>query len=90
MSTSKEMFEKTEINGVEALFTNGRIDREQLPEGYHAYDIRNGDDGEPETIEPNVTVNHYGTILTREKIGMTKNDYTPIYNINFLGEEVEI
>ena len=89
---TKETFDKIEINGVEALFTNGRIDRQRVPQGYFCYDIRHSDDDDSEaaTIEPSVTVNHYGTILTREQIGMTKNNYTPIYEINFLGEEEEL
>ncbi|MFR9514441.1 MAG: LPD28 domain-containing protein [Rikenellaceae bacterium] len=88
----KQTFEKIEINNREALFTNGRIDRDKVPQGYYAYDIRHGDDDDMEaaTIEPEVMVNHFGTILTKEFIGMTENGYTPIYDINFLGEEVEL
>lgn len=82
----KQNFEKIEINGVQALFTNGRIDRTTVPNGHYAYDIRHSDDDDSEaaTIEPNVMVNHYGTILTREHIGMTENGYAPIYQLNFL------
>lgn len=88
----KQNFEKIEINGVKALFTNGRIDRTTVPADFYVYDIRHSDDDDSEasTIEPNVMVNHYGTILTREHIGMTKNGFTPIYEINFLGEEEEL
>ncbi|MFI3294187.1 MAG: LPD28 domain-containing protein [Rikenellaceae bacterium] len=88
----KQSFEKIEINNREALFTNDRIDRSQVPQGYYAYDIRHDDDDdrEPATIEPTVDVNHFGTILTEEYIGMTEQGFTPVYDINFLGEEVEL
>ncbi len=88
----KQTFEKIEINNREALFTNDRIDRSKVPQGYYAYDIRHDDDDSSvaETIEKNVTTNHFGSILVKEKIPMTKNDYTPIYDINFLGEDVEL
>lgn len=82
----KQIFEKIEINNREALFTNGRIDRSQVPQGYYAYDIRHDDDDDSEaaTIEPNVMINHFGTILTKEHIGMTENGYTPVYQLKFL------
>ena len=52
------------IVGMPALFTNFRIDRNVVPEGLHAYDIRESDDGGRfATIEPEVMVNHAGTIL---------------------------
>ncbi|MFR9546476.1 MAG: LPD28 domain-containing protein [Rikenellaceae bacterium] len=86
----KQTFEKIEINNREALFTNDRINRSQLPQGYYAYDIRHDDEGEPSTIEQNVVCNNYGTILTKVQIEMTEGDYTPICDINFLGEEVEV
>ncbi len=88
----KQTFEKIEINNREALFTNDRIDRSQVPQGYYAYDIRHDDedDREPATIEPTVNVNRFGTILTQEYIGMTEQGFAPIYDINFLGEEVEV
>ncbi len=86
----KQTFEKIEINNREALFTNDRIDRSKVPQGYYTYDIRHDDEGEPETVEPNVMCNHYGSILVREQIPMTEDDYTPIDDINFLGEDVEL
>ena len=86
----KQTFEKIEINNREALFTNDRINRSQVPQGYYAYDIRHDDEGEPETIEPNVMSDHYGTILLQEYIGMTEEGFAPVYDINFLGEEVEL
>lgn len=83
---SQTTFEKIEVNDIPALFTNLRIDRNTLPKGYHAYGIRSGDRSDFATIEPFVMVNHTGTILTEQPIKMTKGDYTPIRDYNFLGE----
>ena len=83
-------FDKIEINNIPALFTNLRIARKTLPEGYHAYDIRSGDRTDFTTIEPFVMVNHTGTILTEQPIKMTKGDNTPIRDYNFLGETIRL
>lgn len=87
-----QKFEIIEINNLTVLFTSGRIDRANIPQGHYAYDLRHDDDDSsvPTTIEAEVTVNHFGTILTQEKIPMTHSDYTPIDDINFLGEEQEV
>lgn len=54
-----ETFESMTINDTPALFTDMRIDRNAVPEGLYAYDIRESDDGDRlATIEPTVMVNH--------------------------------
>lgn len=59
MNILEETFETIEINDLQALFTNSRINRNSLPEGTFAYDIRESDDGETfATIEKQVIVNH--------------------------------
>lgn len=78
-----ESFDSMTVNGMPALFTNFRIDRNAVPEG-HAYDIRESDDGGRfATIEPEVMVNHAGTILTREKLVMGENGYVRIEEYGF-------
>ena len=53
-----ETFESMTINDTPALFTDMRIDRNAVPEGLYAYDIRESDDGDRlATIEPTVMVN---------------------------------
>ena len=64
-----ETFESMTINDTPALFTDMRIDRNAVPEGLYAYDIRESDDGDRlATIEPTVMVNHGGTILTGKSL----------------------
>ena len=64
---------KTENVG---YFTNLRVDRKTVPNGWYAYDIRHGDSGSFCTIEPYVIVNHAGTFLTRTKVHMTSTGIT--------------
>ena len=66
-----EEFEQLELFDKPALFTNGRIDRSTVPEGWYAYDFRGSDDdpGELYVIEEKpVVVNHSGTALMPEKL----------------------
>ena len=79
-----ESFDSMTVNGIPALFTNFRIDRNVVPEGLHAYDIRESDDGGRfATIEQEVMVNHAETILTREKLVMGENGYVQIEEYGF-------
>ena len=63
-------YQLAEIMGQEVLVSNGHFDRENLPEGLYCYDLREGDSGYAATIEPSVTVNHFGSILTTQPIEM--------------------
>lgn len=79
-----EIFDSMTVNGIPALFTCLRVDREAVPPGLHAYDIRESDDGERfATIEPGVAVNHAGTIITREEINMGEKGYQEIMEYGF-------
>ena len=71
----KESFESVELFGKPALFTMMRIDRQSVPPGLFVYDIRNGDNGNPATLEKNVLVNHYGTVILNRPIALTRGDY---------------
>ena len=86
-------YERFEIFGRDALFTNLRIDRKTLPEGLYAYDLRDCDEcsGEPSEVKSFVLVNHWGTVVVREPIEgaddgvlMSKEDY------NYLGEDMTL
>ena len=70
VNASTEEFQHVELLGKYALFTNGRIDRSTVPEGWYCYDFRGSDDdpGELRYIEESVAVNHAGSILMPEKL----------------------
>ncbi len=67
---SKEDYQEIEICGVNGVFSNGRIDRDKLPDGLYCYDIRGTDDdpGELKYLEARVAVNHAGSIVTASPI----------------------
>lgn len=63
-------------------FTNMRIDRDTLSEGWYAYDIRHGDSGNFCTIEAHVGVNHAGTFLTQKPLELNENGYLSLCGEN--------
>lgn len=65
-----EEFEHIEIFGKPVLFTNARVDKATVPEGWYRYNIRGSDydPGSFGTLEREVGVNHAGTILSPEDI----------------------
>ena len=84
-------YERFEIFGRDALFTNLRIDRKTLPKGLYAYDLRDCDDltGEPGELKNYVMVNHWGTVVVREPIeGAEEGVLMSIDDYNYLGEDM--
>ena len=57
------------------FFTILRVDRNTLPKGYYAYDIRHGTRGGLCTVEPNVAIDHAGTFITKNPIKLNKENY---------------
>lgn len=92
LNANEETFELVEIDGKEVLFTNGRLDRTTVPEGLFCYDIREseGFSGEPVTLEPYVTVNHWGTVLSKDEFTLNDEGFYPIDNFNYMGETLSI
>lgn len=83
----QEEFETMTVNNIPVLFTDARIDRDAVPDGLFAYDIRESDDGDrPATVEPVVMVNHGGTILSREEFRMEAWGGVEIEDYNFEGD----
>ena len=62
------IWEKVEVLGRKGLFTELRIDRDSIPNGWHMYEVRHDDDcqGDPVQIARWVMVNHLGTLLVKE------------------------
>ena len=87
-------YQLAEIMGQEVLFSNGRCDRESLPDGLYCYDLRQGDSGYAATIEPSAAVNHFGSILTTQPIEFPEQGYIELNEENGLsfgdGEEMSI
>ncbi|KAB4220621.1 hypothetical protein GAP53_05260 [Bacteroides uniformis] len=84
-------FETMTVNDIPVLFSDARIDRDAVPEGLFAYDIRESDDGDRlATVEPFVRVNHAGTILSREEFRMEDWGGVEINDYNFEGDSMTL
>lgn len=89
---SDEKLDVIEVLGQKALFSNGRILPEEIPEGLYAYDLRYSDEkGKFISIEPKVGVNHGGTVLMKELLDFREKGYlsfTDDTSPNFLGYDL--
>lgn len=72
----KLSYDSFELYGRDVLFTQTRVDRDTLPKGIYAYDLRHDDDdGIPCTLEKHVVVNHFGTVLSNRPFSLPKEGY---------------
>lgn len=73
----KTRFEAVEICGVQGLFTVERVRRSALPNGIYAYDMQTSpeDWSQPCLLACHITVEHYGTVLTGQRIDLPENGY---------------
>ena len=89
-----EDLDMIEVLGHPALFSNGRILRDAVPEGLYAYDLYEScDTGNFCYIALRVIVNHGGTVLTKEPIdfgGADRIDLTDDTPPNFLGGTMRV
>ena len=84
-----DKFQHLEVFDKPALFTNGRIARDTVPQGWYCYDMRGSDDdpGELCYMEENVVVNHAGSVLMPEKLAMPKSGRLDVRDeLGFLDE----
>ena len=59
----------------EAMWSSLRLNGQDVPDGWHRYAVRGGDDGwEPCSIEPFVWVNHTADIITPVDLELDKHD----------------
>ena len=86
---TEEKLDVIEVLDRRALFANGRLLPEEIPEGLYAYDLRESDTGDRFiSIEPKVGVNHGGTVLMKEMLDFGESGYIPLdkdNDPNFLG-----
>ena len=85
-----EQYQEIELFEKPGLFSNGRIARDNLPEGVYCYDLRGSDDdpGEPVSVEEKVLVNHAGSVLLTEPLELPETGYlmlTEEEGLNFTG-----
>lgn len=88
-----ERYQEVELFDVPALFVNGRVELETLPEGIYRYELRgtDSDPGYPYSVEEHVTVNHAATILTAFPLKLPEEGWLLIGDeLNFTGGDMTI
>ena len=85
-----EKYQEIELFDKPGLFSNGRIVRDNLPEGVYCYDLRGSDydPGEPVCVEERVVVNHAGSVLLTDPLELAENGrlmLTEEEGLNFVG-----
>ena len=85
-----EQYQEIELFDKPGLFSNGRIARDNLPEGVYCYDLRGSDydPGEPVCVEEQVVVNHAGSVLLTEPLELAEDGrlmLTEEEGLNFTG-----
>ena len=85
-----EQYQEIELFDKPGLFSNGRIVRDNLPEGVYCYDLRGSDydPGEPVCVEERVVVNHAGSVLLTEPLELAEDGHlmlTEEEGLNFVG-----
>ena len=86
-----EKLEVVEVLGQTALFTNGRVTEQELPEGLYRYDLRSGEGITFATVEPYARSDHSGTILVKAPLSFGSEGYIAFdddTSPNFLGYEL--
>lgn len=89
---TEEKLDVIELLDRKALFSNGRLVPEEIPEGLYAYDLRFNDEQDRfVSIEPKVGANHGGTVLMKELLDFGERGciyFTEDSSPNFLSEEM--
>ena len=85
-----EQYQEIELFDKLGLFSNGRIARDNLPEGVYCYDLRGSDydPGDPVCVEERVVVNHAGSVLLTEPLELAEDGrlmLTEEKGLNFTG-----
>lgn len=92
--TGESDYELIELFGKPALFTDERLTLNDVPLGLNLYHIRMSDDnGMFAALEPEVKVNHGGSVITSENIDLGEEGYiefTDETRSNFLGQGLSI
>lgn len=93
INARQELFQEVNIKDNIALFTELRIDPNTIPSNVKIYELRHGDDNSyPETIEKQVAINFFGTILLLNEIGLDEENKLSLNyeDFGFIEEEVTL
>lgn len=87
-----EDLEVIELFGHSVLFTNFRVNKDEIPSDYNIYEVRHDSFGDPaELSSTQVFVDYYGTVLSKDKLlEYGESKFIGEDDINFLGEYTTI
>ena len=85
-----QQYQEVELFEKPALFSNGRISHDDLPEGVYCYDLRGSDDdpGFPICVEERAVVNHAGSVILTAPLEFSEEGrlyFTDENGLNFNG-----
>lgn len=82
-------YEVVNVRGKPYIFSNLRIERDSIPKGLYAYDVRDCDcDGRFLEVKDHIMVNHLGTIIGKDKIPLDdQGNYWCDYTDDFEDEK---
>lgn len=84
-------YQSMELLGVNGLFTNLRVDRESLPEGFYKYSIREGEDDIFSSVKDDVLANHMGDFICKQELDLNGQDEYDLFgDYDFTGEDVNL
>lgn len=84
-------YQTMELLGVNGLFTNCRVDRQSLPEGFYKYSIREGVDEPFSSVKDDVFANHMGDFICKKELDLNGQDEFDLFgDYDFTGEEVNL
>lgn len=94
INIENEKYDLIELLGKPALFSNSRLTNSDIPKELFVYHLRHDDSGcSFAAVEPNVKVNHAGSVITDEPIDFGEQGYiafTEETAPNFIGEELTV
>lgn len=92
INIENEKYDLIELLGKPSLFSNGRLTDADIPKELFVYHLRHDDSGcSFAAVEPNVKVNHAGSVITDEPIDFGEQGYitfTEETKPNFTGGEI--
>lgn len=84
-------FQSMELLGVKGLFTNLRVERSSLPEGFHKYSIREGEDDFLSSVKSDVWANHMGDFICKQELDLNGQDECDLFgDYSFTGDPVDL
>lgn len=84
-------YQEMEVLGVKGLFTNLRVERDSLPEGFYKYSLREDDEEYFSSVENDVLVNHSGDFICKSELSLGEDGCKDIgEDYNFTDEPVNL